>query len=302
MSVIVKDLVKIFGEQRAVDSISFEAKKGEVLGFLGPNGAGKSTTMRMIGGFIPPNSGEISVCGINVLEDSLSSRAKIGYLPESNPLYYDMYVKEYLHFVASIHKIKQKKAKIDAVIEMTGLGREQSKLVGTLSKGYKQRVGLAQAMIHDPEVLILDEPTSGLDPNQLAEIRTLIKRLGEEKIVIFSTHIMQEVEALCDRVVIINKGQLVENSNLSDLHSKHQQGGLLQLQTRNNLNTELIDNFDGVQLIEDLGMNKYKLAFTGKSDLRGAFMQHLQTNEVQVLEYAPKEVPMEQIFQKLTRS
>jgi ABC-2 type transport system ATP-binding protein len=301
MSVIVKDLVKIFGEQRAVDTISFEAKKGEVLGFLGPNGAGKSTTMRMIGGFIPPSSGEISVCGINVLEDSLSSRAKIGYLPESNPLYFDMYVKEYLHFVASIHKIKNKKSKIAEVIEMTGLGREQKKLVGTLSKGYKQRVGLAQAMIHDPEVLILDEPTSGLDPNQLAEIRTLIKRLGEEKIVIFSTHIMQEVEAICDRVVIINKGKLVENSNLADLHAKHQQGGLLQLQTKDQLNKSLVENFDGVELIENLGMNKYRLSFTSKKDLRGSFMQHLQANEVQVLEYAPKEVPMEQIFQKLTQ-
>ena len=301
MSVIVKDLVKIFGEQRAVDSISFEAKKGEVLGFLGPNGAGKSTSMRMIGGFIPPSSGEISVCGINVLEDSLSSRAKIGYLPESNPLYFDMYVKEYLHFVASIHKIKNKKAKIAEVIEMTGLGREQKKLVGTLSKGYKQRVGLAQAMIHDPEVLILDEPTSGLDPNQLAEIRNLIKRLGEEKIVIFSTHIMQEVEALCDRVVIINKGKLVEDSNLADLHAKHQQGGLLQLQTKGSLNRKLIDDFAGIEFLEDLGMNKYKLSFTAKKDLRASFMQHLQSNDVSVLEYAPKEVPMEQIFQKLTQ-
>lgn len=301
MSVIVKDLVKIFGEQRAVDTISFEAKKGEVLGFLGPNGAGKSTTMRMIGGFIPPSSGEISVCGINVLEDSLSSRAKIGYLPESNPLYFDMYVKEYLHFVASIHKIKNKKAKIAEVIEMTGLGREQKKLVGTLSKGYKQRVGLAQAMIHDPEVLILDEPTSGLDPNQLAEIRTLIKRLGEEKIVIFSTHIMQEVEAICDRVVIINKGKLVENSNLADLHAKHQQGGLLQLQTKDQLNKSLIADFDGVEFLEDLGMNKYKLSFTAEKDLRASFMKHLQSNSIEVLEYAPKEVPMEQIFQKLTQ-
>ena len=301
MSVIVKDLVKIFGEQRAVDSISFEAKKGEVLGFLGPNGAGKSTSMRMIGGFIPPSSGQISVCGINVLEDSLASRAKIGYLPESNPLYFDMYVKEYLHFVASIHKIKNKKAKIAEVIEMTGLGREQKKLVGTLSKGYKQRVGLAQAMIHDPEVLILDEPTSGLDPNQLAEIRNLIKRLGEEKIVIFSTHIMQEVEALCDRVVIINKGKLVEDSNLADLHAKHQQGGLLQLQTKDSLNRKLIDDFAGIEFLEDLGMNKYKLSFTAKKDLRASFMQHLQSNDVSVLEYAPKEVPMEQIFQKLTQ-
>ena len=301
MSVIVKDLVKIFGEQRAVDSISFEAKKGEVLGFLGPNGAGKSTSMRMIGGFIPPSSGEISVCGINVLEDSLASRAKIGYLPESNPLYFDMYVKEYLHFVASIHKIKNKKAKIAEVIEMTGLGREQKKLVGTLSKGYKQRVGLAQAMIHDPEVLILDEPTSGLDPNQLAEIRNLIKRLGEEKIVIFSTHIMQEVEALCDRVVIINKGKLVEDSNLADLHAKHQQGGLLQVQTKDQLNRKLIDDFAGIEFLEDLGMNKYKLSFTAKKDLRASFMQHLQSNDVSVLEYAPKEVPMEQIFQKLTQ-
>lgn len=301
MSVVVKDLVKIFGEQRAVNSVSFEAKKGEVLGFLGPNGAGKSTTMRIIGGFIPPSEGEVSVCGINVLEDSLASRAKIGYLPESNPLYFDMYVKEYLHFVASIHKIKNKKAKIAEVIEMTGLGREQGKLVGTLSKGYKQRVGLAQAMIHDPEVLILDEPTSGLDPNQLSEIRGLIKRLGEEKTVIFSTHIMQEVEALCDRVVIINKGNLVEDSPLAELHAKHQAGGLIQLQTQKALSKDFFASFKGVKLLDELGMNRYQLQFSEGKDQRGAFMKYLQDRSVDVLEYAPKEVPMEKIFQMLTQ-
>lgn len=302
MSVIVKDLVKVFGEQKAVNQISFEAKKGEVLGFLGPNGAGKSTTMRMIGGFIPPTSGEISVCGINVLEDSLSSRSQIGYLPESNPLYFDMYVKEYLYFVASIHKIKNKKAKIAEVIEMTGLEREQGKLVGTLSKGYKQRVGLAQAMIHDPEVLILDEPTSGLDPNQLAEIRALIKRLGEEKTVIFSTHIMQEVEAICDRVVIINRGELVENEALSALHAKHQAGGLLQLQTTEALDQSILKGFKGVELIDQKGMNRYQLSFNSKDDLRASFMEYLISKEVGIVEYASKEVPMEQIFQKLTQS
>ncbi|MCB0635206.1 MAG: ATP-binding cassette domain-containing protein, partial [Lewinella sp.] len=220
MSVSVQQLTKIYGAQRAVDDISFEARPGEVLGFLGPNGAGKTTTMKMITGYLPPDAGEITVCGLNVEKDPLGVQRRIGYLPEHNPLYGDMYVREFLTFVARIHKLSRPAARIAELIEQTGLTREQHKPISALSKGYRQRVGLAQALLHDPDVLILDEPTAGLDPNQLAEIRTLIQRLGQEKTVILSTHIMQEVQALCRRVVIINRGQLVANDPIEQLQAR----------------------------------------------------------------------------------
>ena len=212
MSIEVKHLTKFFGEQAAVNDISFEIGKGEIVAFLGPNGAGKSTTMKMITGYIPASSGSIKVNGITVDVDDLETRKIIGYLPENNPLYLDMYVKEYLHFVGSIYKIKDLKNRVNEMIQMVGLELEQHKKIGALSKGYKQRVGLAQAFIHDPEVLILDEPTSGLDPNQLVEIRELIKTIGKEKTIMLSTHIMQEVEAICDRVIIINKGKNMDQT------------------------------------------------------------------------------------------
>ncbi|MEM6726745.1 MAG: ATP-binding cassette domain-containing protein, partial [Bacteroidota bacterium] len=211
MSVQVKGLTKVYDTQKAIDKVSFKAQKGEVLGFLGPNGAGKTTTMKILTCFIPQSGGTASVCGYDTAESPMEVRERIGYLPEHNPLYLDMFVWEYLQFIASMHKLKNPKARISEMIEMTGLEREQHKPIGALSKGYRQRVGLAQAMIHDPEVLILDEPTSGLDPNQLVDIRNLIKTIGQEKTVIFSTHIMQEVQAICDRVLIINKGKLVAN-------------------------------------------------------------------------------------------
>jgi len=209
MSVIVSNLTKTFGTQNAVNDLSFEAKPGEILGFLGPNGAGKSTTMKMVTTYLQPTSGTATVCGHDIVESDMDVRRHIGYLPEHNPLYKDMYIKEYLEFVARIHKVDNTKSRIDELIEITGLQKEQHKLISSISKGYRQRVGLAQALLHDPEVIILDEPTSGLDMNQLIEIRALIKKLGETKTVIFSTHIMQEVQALCDRVIIINEGQLV---------------------------------------------------------------------------------------------
>jgi len=224
MSVKVQNLSKNYGQQKAVNQISFEIKSGEVVGFLGPNGAGKSTTMKMITGFIENNGGLIEVCGIDANKQPLLIKEKIGYLPENNPLYYDMYVKEYLTFVANVYQLKNPKERVAAMIEKTGLQREQHKKIGQLSKGYKQRVGIAQAMIHDPEVLILDEPTSGLDPNQLVDIRNLITDLGKEKTVILSTHIMQEVEAMCQRVIIINKGKLVADNKverLKNTSSKH---------------------------------------------------------------------------------
>lgn len=222
MSVKVSGLFKVYGTQNAVNGISFEALPGRVLGFLGPNGAGKSTTMKILTGYLPQTAGNISVCGFDVNTQTLDAKKHIGYLPESNPLYPEMYVKEFLTFVCDIHQVKKPSVRIQEVIQLTGLGPEQHKKIGQLSKGYKQRVGLAQAIIHDPQVLILDEPTSGLDPNQLIEIRKLIKELGKTKTVILSTHIMQEVEAICDDVIIINKGEIVAQDRLETLLQKHQ--------------------------------------------------------------------------------
>jgi ABC-2 type transport system ATP-binding protein len=219
MSIKVQNLSKVYGSQKAVNDISFEVQKGEIVGFLGPNGAGKSTTMKIATGYIQATSGSIEVCGFDVQESPMKVRQNIGYLPEHNPLYLDMYVKEFLEFIGGIYGIKGQKIKtrISEVIDLVGLDLEQKKKIGQLSKGYRQRVGLAQALIHDPQVLILDEPTTGLDPNQLTEIRSVIKNIGKEKTVIFSTHIMQEVEAICDRVIIINHGNIVADSSLADL-------------------------------------------------------------------------------------
>jgi len=220
MSIVVESLTKVYGAQKALDSISFSAEPG-VLGFLGPNGAGKSTTMKILTGFIPQTSGKASVCGFDVEMQPIEVKRHIGYLPESNALYLDMYVKESLGFIAGIHQMKSPQKRIAEVIEQTGLGPEQHKKVGQLSKGYKQRVGLAQAILHNPDVLILDEPTSGLDPNQLIGIRQLILDLGKTKTVVLSTHIMQEVEAVCSQVIIINKGHIVANDSLEGLRSNN---------------------------------------------------------------------------------
>lgn len=223
MSIEVKNLTKVYGEQKAVNNASFKVEKGEVVGFLGPNGAGKSTTMKIITGYLPATEGEAIVCDIKVDAENVSTQKKIGYLPETNPMYFDMYVREYLGFCAGVHGLKgaQAKNRIEEIIELTGLTPESKKIIGSLSKGYKQRVGLAQALLHDPEVLILDEPTSGLDPNQIIEIRSLINKAGQEKTVLLSTHIMQEVEAMCDRVIIINKGQIVADDKIAELQEKH---------------------------------------------------------------------------------
>jgi len=219
MAISVTDLVKIYGNQRALDGINLSLNKGEITGFLGPNGAGKSTTMKIITGYLKADSGNATVCGIDVAQNPIEAKRKIGYLPESNALYYDMYVKEYLQFVASVHQITNPIQAIQTVIETTGLGVEQHKKIGQLSKGYKQRVGLAAAIIHQPEVLILDEPTSGLDPNQIIEIRNVIKAQGSNKTVLFSSHILQEVEAICQRVIIINKGKIVADDRIENLRS-----------------------------------------------------------------------------------
>jgi ABC-2 type transport system ATP-binding protein len=229
MSILVQKLSKTYGTQKAIDTISFSAEPGKVLGFLGPNGAGKSTTMKILTCFIPQTSGTAAVNGFDTVKEALQVRQQIGYLPESNALYQDLYIKEALAFVASVHKIHQPEKRIAEVIEQTGLGPEQHKKIGQLSKGYKQRVGLAQAILHNPQVLILDEPTSGLDPNQLIGIRTLIKELSKSKTVILSTHIMQEVEAVCDQVIIINKGKIVTDAMLSSLYLQHPKQTLEQI-------------------------------------------------------------------------
>ncbi len=222
MSIVVENLLKQYGEQKAVNNISFNIQKGEIVGFLGPNGAGKSTTMKMITGYLTPDGGKASVCGLDVVANPIAIKKKIGYLPESNALYYDMYVKEYLSFIGGVHQIENLNSQIKNIIELTGLTIEQQKKIGQLSKGYKQRVGLAAALIHSPEVLILDEPTSGLDPNQIIEIRNLIKQQSINKTVLFSSHILQEVQAICDRIIIINKGNIVADDTLANLQKNNQ--------------------------------------------------------------------------------
>src|SRR3978361_2016114 len=247
MSVKVSGLTKIYGTQKAVNDISFEVNKGEVLGFLGPNGAGKSTTMKILTCFVPQTSGTATVCGFDTTSAPMEVTKKIGYLPESNPLYYDMYVREYLEFVANVYELKEIKSKTESIIETVGLSREANKKIGQLSKGYKQRVGLAAALIHDPEVLILDEPTSGLDPNQIIEIREVIRKLGQNKTVLFSSHILQEVEALCDRVVIINKGKLVANDTLHVLRSQSRNQQLVKVTFKETVDPSLLRGLAGVQ-------------------------------------------------------
>ncbi|MFM9051544.1 MAG: ATP-binding cassette domain-containing protein, partial [Bacteroidota bacterium] len=228
MSISVKKITKIFGTQTALSDVSFEITKGQVVGFLGPNGAGKSTMMKIITCLLPPTEGDVKVCGRDVIDESLEVRKLVGYLPEHNPLYLEMYVKEYLEFIAGLHKISGNRShRIADMIEATGLGQEQRKKIGTLSKGYRQRVGLAQALLHDPQVLILDEPTSGLDPNQLIGIRQLIKETGRKKTVLLSTHIMQEVEAICDRVIIINKGRIVADDKTELLQRRSEKSAVI---------------------------------------------------------------------------
>jgi ABC-2 type transport system ATP-binding protein len=300
MSVHVQQLTKIYGTQRAVDDIDFEAKPGEILGFLGPNGAGKTTTMKIITGYLPPTAGQVTVCGIDVVTHTLDAQRQIGYLPEHNPLYKDMYVREYLTFVARLQQLPRPNQRIDELVEMTGLGKEQHKLIGELSKGYRQRVGLAQAMLHDPQVLILDEPTSGLDPNQLAEIRSLIKQLGEQKTVIFSTHIMQEVQALCNRVVIINNGSLVANDPIERLQARLQGEILVTVTFAKPVNKADLAALAGVQQATSLGHNRWRLAAVGKTDIRPAIFHLAVAKDAPLLELRQEELSIEDVFRQLT--
>ncbi len=299
MSIQVSNVTKLYGEQKALDNISFEVKPGEILGFLGPNGAGKSTMMKIITTFIPPSSGEIKVCGFDIQSQSMDVRKNVGYLPENNPLYLDMYVTEYLGFIAGLHQIHNKDKRVKEMINLTGLSLEHHKKIGALSKGYRQRVGLAQALIHDPKVLILDEPTSGLDPNQLADIRGLIKNIGKEKTLMFSTHIMQEVEAVCDRVVIINKGQMVADGKAGEL-GRHSSGYSIRVEFDKDISKNTLSQIQGLKRISQLSSNNWELFAEGEHDIRPDIFRFAVEHSLTVLTINRHEQSLEEIFQELT--
>jgi len=302
MSIQVSGLTKLYDTQKAVDGISFEVKKGEIAGFLGPNGAGKSTTMKMITGYLPPTSGTATVCGFDVVEKPMEVRKRVGYLPEANPLYFEMYVREYLEFSAGIHKIGADKGKrIEEMIEMTGLFKEAHKKIGALSKGYKQRVGLAQAMLHDPEVLILDEPTSGLDPNQIVEIRDLIKRIGADKTVLLSTHIMQEVQAMCSRVIIINNGKIVADDSIGHLQTVNTRQDVLIISTENVVSAAVINKLKMAKKTEELGDNKWKLVTDDPEGMRREVMQWALDNNINISAMQAQTETLEDVFRTLTK-
>lgn len=301
MSIEIKNVTKLYGEQKAVNNVSFKVDSGEIVGFLGPNGAGKSTLMKIITGFIPPTQGDAFVKGLNVLENTKEIRKFIGYLPEQNPLYTDMYIAEFLSFIAGIYKIKNKKQRIDEVISLTGLEPEIHKKIGKLSKGFRQRVGLAQAIIHDPEVLILDEATSGLDPNQILEIRSLIKYLGKQKTVLLSTHIMQEVEAICDRIIIINQGMIVADDSRDKIKKQIVSGNLsLTVEFQNPADIETIKNIRGVLSISDIGKNTYTIEFSENIDIRKEIFKNAVDSDNTVLSLQLREKSLEQIFGEIT--
>ncbi len=302
MSIKVNNITKIYGEQHALNDVSFEVNTGEVVGFLGPNGAGKSTMMKILTCFIPQTSGTASVCGFDVAEESLEVRKNVGYLPEHNPLYLEMYVKEYLEFIAGLHHLKNVKSRIAEMIEMTGLQVEQKKKIGALSKGYRQRVGLAQALIHDPKVLILDEPTTGLDPNQLAEIRNLIISVGKHKTVMLSTHIMQEVEAVCDRVIIVNNGQIVANDITSVLQNSQAKNiQFVTVEFDKEIKQNSLKNIEGVFDVKNISGNTWKLESHTEKDIRPAVFQYAVQNNLAVLTLHKEEQRLEDVFKNLTK-
>jgi ABC-2 type transport system ATP-binding protein len=301
LSVTVTNLIKTYGAQNAVDNISFEAGKGQIVGFLGPNGAGKSTTMKIATCYIPPTSGAVKVCGYDVVESPIKVRKNIGYLPEHNPLYLDMYVHEYLLFIASLHQLRNKSARVKEMVEMCGLTVEQNKKIGALSKGYRQRVGLAQALIHDPQVLILDEPTTGLDPNQILEIRNLIRNVGKEKTVIFSTHIMQEVQALCERVIIINKGKIVANGSVDELKNLSASSKVIIAEFDKDIDAKIIEAIDGVTEVKNIAGGKYEIRSRDDKDVRGEIFKAASEKNLNLLGLKVEESSLENIFQQLTK-
>ena len=301
MSIEVKDLLKIYGEQKAVNNISFKVDKGEIVGFLGPNGAGKSTTMKIVTGYLQPTAGEAFVTGINVASHPLEVKKKIGYLPELNALYYDMYVKEYLGFLAEIHEVDNKQKAVNNAINTVKLTVESKKKIGQLSKGYKQRVGLAAALIHDPEVLILDEPTSGLDPNQIIEIREVIKQQGADKTVLFSSHILQEVEAICDRVIIINKGELVADDQLSNLQKGNQETHTVVVELKEPVNIQLLEQMKEVISVRQQQGSHFKLQTQNPEAVRKQILEMALQHNLNIVSLQSESQSLEDIFRTLTQ-
>ena len=302
MSIKVTSLSKVYDTQKAVDNISFELNKGEIVGFLGPNGAGKSTTMKMITGYLPATSGTVTVCGFDVHEKPMEVRRRVGYLPEANPLYYEMYVREYLGFSAGIHKLGAGGNKrIEEMVDMTGLTKEAHKKIGALSKGYKQRVGLAQAMLHNPEVLILDEPTTGLDPNQIIEIRELIKKIGADKTVLFSTHIMQEVQAMCSRVIIINNGTIVADDSIAHLQDANSSHDVLIVAFESPVDSSLLNGISTVRSCTHVTGNTWKLTGKNPDELRRDLMKWALDHNVNIASMKSDVQTLEDVFRTLTK-
>ena len=301
MSVETRQITKLFGKQKALNEVSFSIKKGELVGFLGPNGAGKSTMMKIITGFLPPDSGEVYVNGQKIVSKNLEIRKNIGYLPEHNPLYTDLFVKEFLEITAGFYKINKPKERIAEMVDLTGLGVEQHKKIGALSKGYRQRVGLAQALIHDPSVLILDEPTTGLDPNQLEEIRNLIRTISREKTVMLSSHIMQEVEAVCSRVIIINKGNIVADGGINDIKSgKILRNQVVNVEFSTPVKPEKLMKVEGIKNVT-LSGNVLEIETTGKEDIRPAIFDFAIKNQLILLTLNEKQQNLESVFHQLTQ-
>ncbi len=301
MSISIKNISKTYGKQKALDDVSLEIKSGEIVGLLGPNGAGKSTLMKIISCYIPQTEGQVEVMGHNVLEEPIAVKSKIGYLPESNALYHEMYVKEYLNFVAGIFKIENKKERIAEMIELTGLQKEQHKKIGALSKGYKQRVGIAQAFIHNPDVLILDEPISGLDPNQLIEIRTLIKTIGETKTVLFSSHIMQEVEAVCDRIIIIKDGKLIADSPKSEIQKLWKNKEIIFVEFKEDVDIAKLKTINGVDKVSKDDSGKIRITVASETDIRPLIYDFAKDNSLTLIGLQSEEISLEHIFQDLTK-
>lgn len=302
MSLHIQHLTKIYGEQKAVNNISLQVGEGEIVGFLGPNGAGKSTTMKIATGYVPPTEGQVLVAGFDVVTQPIEVKRVTGYLPEHNPLYLDLYVHEYLRFIGSLYGIQgtRLKSRVAEMIDLCGLAQEQNKKIEALSKGYRQRVGLAQALIHDPAVLILDEPTSGLDPNQLLEIRKLIKEISRNKTVIFSTHIMQEVSALCDRVIVINKGEIVSDSSLANLLSLQNNETVIIVEFDGYDNDVELKSISGVEKVVRVEKSTFKIFSTAGVDVRPELFRFAADKKLSLLGLKQEEGSLENIFRQLT--
>jgi len=301
MSISVYNVSKLYGAQKALDKVSFEVSPGEIVGFLGPNGAGKSTMMKIISGFIPQSDGSVNVCGLNVLEKEMEIKKKLGYLPENNPLYNEMYVKEYLQFTGGLYGVQNIKKRLDEIIERVGLSREKHKIIGDLSKGYRQRVGLAQAFIHNPDVLILDEPTTGLDPNQILEIRHLIKEIGKDKTVMLSTHIMQEVEAICDRAIIIHEGVIVADKDVKSLLKTSNSGNKLVVEFSKKAEENTLNKTfkkDSYKVVEN---NTYEFYGDNISVVRKTVMKFSIDADLEIINMSEGSGNLEDVFRELTK-